>query len=682
MRNILLVAGAAGLLGLFSACGTKDHPTAIGDDTQTNGGGPRAAVGGKTGAISGGGDGGEGGGNSQAGLSVDVTAPRAATDPNVEEVIVDDTITMTCTVSSPLPDVTVNASTITLEVLDAEGNPAVGMDKKPFSFPGVPTGKPNEYSAQFNLASIPSGGVSFRCSATSTDKSAAGSATVSTFLDHGPTIVAALPESESAHPLVGILPVEFTVTPTPLTDSDDGAKVTAVTLQVAGIDIPATTPGSGLMNVLEEDPKHPGTYRAGIDFTDATVFKEPPKEHASVHIEATNTRSPKKATAIDDYPIVVDGNGPVLTFTKPGDNAAVHGETVIVFTAVDSGAGLDLDTLQLEVQGIGIETYDAKLKDKWTRSSDTFTYRFNTGLLTGVQSQITVKVRAQDAAGNLTEGLTLFLYLDDLPPSIDLDPGSARTKDFNSLVCSSSFDPLGAALNDGATTSDAFALFRAVVYDRANQASGQPVLYISGTNQKSVALYIQPDTTQPFLIDTDNDVDHRCDDLARNDFKLQTLKPVPKSGGPDYAKDYDAAPDPSGVCTLKDPQTPAKPLCPLGSDMTIVVQHDVQPKDVEPVVYAMGGIQGSECTGSKWELHSVTVDAQGKPLSKDGWLCLAVRASDNLGNTDISRPLRICFDDPLVDGVPACAGANPPPPPSCTTDCSPPPRFPDHIFRF
>jgi hypothetical protein len=674
MRNILLVAGAAGLLGLFSACGGEERPSNIGDGAQPSGGGPRGATGGKNGANTNGGAAGDGGAGQQDGLAVVVTAPAAASDPNVDEVIVDETVTMTCTVSPVAAGVTVNGSTVTLEVLDAEGKPALGMDKEPFRSPGLPTGKPNEYSAQFSVASMPTGVVSFRCSAKSTDTTAAGSDTVSTFVDHGPTIVVATPGSGSTHPLEGVMPIEFTVTPTPLTDADEGAVVKSVTLQVAGVDIEGTA--------FVEDPKNPGSYRAEIDFTDTELFPEPPTEHTSVHIEATNSRSPKKATAIEDFPIVVDGKGPTLTFTKPSDNAAVHGETVITFTAVDTGAGLDVDTLQLEVQGIGVETYDARLKDKWSRTMNgTFTYRFETGLLQGVESQITVKVRAQDTAGNLTEGVTLLLYRDDLPPAIDLDPKHARIKDFSTSVCSKSFDPLGSALNDGATTSDAFALFRAVVYERANIATGQPILYFSGTNQKSVALYIQPDTTQPFLIDTNND--NRCDALARDDFKLQTLKPVGKAGVPDYAKDSTVAPDPGGACTLLDPGTPAKPLCSLqNSDMTIVVQHDVQPKDTEPVVYAMGGILEPECTGSKWELHSATVDQQGKPLSKDGWLCLAVKASDNLGNSDVSRPLRICFDDPLVDGIPACAGPNPPPAPSCTTNCVAPPRFDEHIFRW
>jgi hypothetical protein len=683
MRNILLVAGVAGLIGVFSACGGDNHPTAIGDGSQTGGGtrntGGTKNTAGKSSGTPDGGVGGEGGAFAEAdGLTVAITAPTAAVDPNVDEVIVGDTVKVVCTVNPQAAGTNVDASTVRLEVLDADGNPAVGMDKKALNAVGVPTGTPNDYSAPFNVAAIPTGVVSFRCSATSTDKSAGGKATVSTFVDHGPTIVPVNPQSGSAHPLQGVLPVEFTVTPTPLTDGDDAAKVTGVTLQVAGVEIKGTA--------LMEDPKKPGTYRAGIDFTDSTLFKEPPKEHTSVHIEATNARSPMKATAITDYPIVVDGKGPVLTFTKPGDNAAVHGETVVEFAAVDSGAGLDLDSLQLDVQGIGTQTYSAKLTDKWSRNGDTFTYRFDTGLLVGVTSQITIKVRAQDAAGNLTEGVTLFLYRDDLPPLIDLDPGNARTKDYNQLVCSKSFDPLGAALNDGATTTDALSLFRAIVYDRANFASGQPILYISGTNQKSVALYIQPDPSQPFLIDTNND--GRCDALARDDFKLQTLKPVKKAGATDYAKDYATAPsvspDAPTECALHDPSgQPAKPLCTLGSDMSIVVQHDVQPKEVEPVVYAMGGIQEPECTGSKWELHSVTSDAQGKnSLSKDGWICLAARASDNLGNTDISRPLRICFDDPLIDGVPDCAGPNPPAPPSCTTNCTPPPAFGAHIFRF
>ena len=83
MRNILLVAGAAGLLGLFSACGGEDHPNNIGDGAQTSGGGPRAPTGGKNGASTDGGAAGEGGAGQQDGLAVVVTAPTAASDPNV-----------------------------------------------------------------------------------------------------------------------------------------------------------------------------------------------------------------------------------------------------------------------------------------------------------------------------------------------------------------------------------------------------------------------------------------------------------------------------------------------------------------------------------------------------------------------------------------------------------------------
>ena len=45
MRNILLAAGVTGLLGLFSACSSKDH-AAVAPDAPQNGGGTHTTLGG------------------------------------------------------------------------------------------------------------------------------------------------------------------------------------------------------------------------------------------------------------------------------------------------------------------------------------------------------------------------------------------------------------------------------------------------------------------------------------------------------------------------------------------------------------------------------------------------------------------------------------------------------------
>src|SRR5215471_1274899 len=107
------------------------------------------------------------------------------------------------------------------------------------------------------------------------------------------------------------------------------------------------------------------------------------------------------------------------------------------------------------------------------------------------------------------------------------------------------------------------------------------------------------------------------------------------------------------------------------SDLTEVIRHNAA--NVEPVVYGIGGLMGLECTGTGWELPSQVTD----PTQKEGWYCLAALAKDKVGNASISRPLRVCVDDPLTTGmVPSCTMNPNELPPSCTDGCTPPGRFP------
>lgn len=664
--------GIAGAIGIASGCGGNDPPPvldSVGAKPSTLGGrhsgGTAGASPASGGADAQGGAGDAGAAGSSRDLKVTISSPPAASDPNKDEVLVTDKVTVICAVDGRSAGLRVDPSAVTLAVLDDQGAEADGLDGKPLRAPGVPTGNPDEYSAVFSLGSIATGVVSFRCSAKALQAEASGFDTVSTFVDHGPTIVAKLPELDSAHPLKGVVPVEFTVTPTPLANGDLGAAVDRVKLQVAGVEIVDVT----------EDPNNRGTWRAGVDFKDPFLFPQQPPEHTSVHIEAANVRRPKAVTAITDYPIVVDGKGPNIAYVSPRDNATVHGDTVVTFTASDSGAGLDIDTLSVTITGRPLPVkFNAADKAIWTRKGDTFTYRFDRASLLNVESQITVSIRAQDNAGNLTDAVTLLLYADDEPPAIDLDPGNARTRDLQN-VCSASFDPLGESLNDGQKTNVRLNLLRALVYDIANSASGVGVRYFSGTDRSSVRMYAQADPSKPFLVDANKD--GICDSLAREDFPYQSLSPIKKAGQPEYSKtDFGTAPsvDSGGAaCTLKEPSTPPPRLCAdHKSDLWMVVQHDLAiPQGDEPVVYGIGGLKEPECTGSLWDLGLI-------PGAND-WLCLAVRASDNLGNVGISRPLRVCFDNPDVPGAPPCASGSPPP--SCTDSCAPPPRFRAKLYE-
>jgi hypothetical protein len=99
------------------------------------------------------------------------------------------------------------------------------------------------------------------------------------------------------------------------------------------------------------------------------------------------------------------------------------------------------------------------------------------------------------------------------------------------------------------------------------------------------------------------------------------------------------------------------------NDMWQVIQDEY---NVTPVIYSASPTAGNECTGVSWEF--------GTKVSADGWVCFATRAVDNVGNVGVSRPLRICVDDPDRAGTPPCAnssiGA-----PTCTDGCTPQPRW-------
>jgi hypothetical protein len=671
MKNWVLLVGAWGAFGVFTGCGEPDRDPVIDPGTSSKGGKGNIDPnrGGADSEPSAGQSMGGGSGAAAQEFEVAITSPAAADDPVEDDVVAAEEVTVVCEARSGELGKPINPSTVTIDVLDAEGEVAVGFDEQPLSAPGVPTGENDEYSAEFGLASLSSGRISFRCSVKGQDETLSGSTTLDTFLDRGPTIVEKLPEVDSAHPLEGALEVEFTVTPTPLSDDDTEAGVTSVALYVAGVKIDAVTEASD----------SPGTYRASVDFTDQNLFDEPPTEHTSVRIEATNARSPVIATGVRDYPFVVDGVGPTITFVNSNPRA-VFGETVVEFTITDSGAGLDEDTLEVQVSGYANEEgdvggpvkYEPGDTSVWTAQGNRYGFRFDTGILLDIESQITVNVRALDAAGNLGESLSLPLNLDNVPPWIDLDPGNARTIDTQDY-CSASFDPVGNAANDGEIVTNRNKRFRALIYDQTTFGSGGFISYMAGTDQKSARLYIQPVGAEPLLVDRSGD--GVCDDLAREDFDYFGLSAVKGAGVPTYSStDSGTAPAITNQCLTKPhPGQLPKTLCGELSDMTIVVEHDSKVQENEPIIYGLGNLPPAECTGTTWDLGNV--------VDQDGWICLAARATDNLGNTGLSRPLRICFDDPTVAGSPPCATDNSSPP-SCTDNCSVTDRFPATFYSY
>jgi hypothetical protein len=210
-----------------------------------------------------------------------------------------------------------------------------------------------------------------------------------------------------------------------------------------------------------------------------------------------------------------------------------------------------------------------------------------------------------------------------------------------------------------------------VARDKDNQNTG----YYAGVAKDKVRIYAQPKTNVPLLIDTDGN--GICDEINFEALpqdqrpKPQQLSPLDPRGTSWFSKTvnfsemtsdvsnwgathgWSCEQDPNGP---EDAPTPSS-LCPK-SDMTRVVAGEGE--DHPPAVYALNPTNGTtgECEGGFWELYN--------DLSNyEGWVCLAARAEDTIGNIGVSAPLRVCLDNIDTPGTP-CAGSKP----TCLGGCT------------
>lgn len=659
MRNILLVVGAAGLLGLFSACGGDDKPPVASDGTGGKNTGGKNTGGKDTGGKSAGGadsvgDAGGAGGADDPGSNslapvVIITSPTEMADPNEDGVLSGNEVTATCsaTQSTAVGSSKVNAAAVKIAILNGAGKV---IEEKP----GVPTANANEFSAKFILKAVPSGVVSFTCKAEDTNKRTA-SDRVTTFLDKGPIITILKPAAGSAHALSEPLDIEFTVEADPLSDEDANAevKLDTIKLEIAAQPI-----------ALSEAMDKPGHYRLQVNLADAKLFNPAPVGAVPLLIEATNRRTPEAVTASITEDVLVDGAGPTIKIIGPLDKAVVGGKVRLKFEVTDPISGVDPSTIVVALNMVD-HPFDA---NTWTVAGNAYTFEFDSRQVDKAKVQITVNVGATDKVGNVSTGASELLYLDNYPPSVDLDPLNVRTKLGPSSKCSNSFDPVGDAAKDDLDQVARAGIFRAVVVDNTNTDPEVPIRHASGTNQSSVRLYLQDDETKPLLVD--KDTDGFCDDVAEVDSTDSlALSAIPtRLGEPWYQADADLQPAAAGLgCALPLVAAAKSPdhLCTANaSDMWQVIWDEV---NSAPIIYAASPTPNSlECTGVSWEF--------GGKVDADGWVCFATRAVDNAGNVGVSRPIHICVDDPDRAGAPACANSSVDLP-TCTDGCTTQPRW-------
>lgn len=674
-------AGGEADAGATRAGAGGAHPTA----GAGAGGAAGAGAGGAAGAPPGGGAppgpagaGGEaGGGEVPRGPEVTITHPVATTDPASGDVLTADSVEVRCLArpsispgSSP-----VAPSTVKIGLLDAIGEVVQEL-------PGLATGLADEYAASFVVATLPTAPVSFRCTASDTaTPPMLGTTTIGSFVDNGPTVTLLLPETGEVVPLLGATHVEFEVLPAPLTDDDEQAEIDAITLTLAGVGIPPCSAASE--PCFAPKPGADGVYVADVDFTDGLVFSPTPTLVSAI-VSATNDRSPRAATRAAEGQFTLDGEGPTITLKQPNlAGGAVFGGEIIVEFTLDDPAGVDPSSIVVEIDGA---PYRYPSEGAWAFSNGTYRFRFDTSNVVAL-SQLSVRVLARDAVQNDAPGggRTVLVPIDNVSPIVDLDPSNVRemawaNKAAGTTKCTVAFDPLGSGSvfsppDDGDVLTETYGtIFRALVVDRSNGSPGDPTVSFAHIDSATVWLYAKSAAAAaeaPLVYDASGDgICDAVDEATPAFVQLSPLPPDTRSYYPDEAHFIDAEVAPASVCNAYGTATsPPENLCtPKSPDLYHVVRHPC-PTSNEPAVYAIPPLSGGDCTGQTW---LVTNEAS----VQEGWICLAARATDRVGNGAVSAPLRVCIDAPGGTTPDCSPGAMP----SCTDGCSPPPRFEAQIL--
>jgi hypothetical protein len=292
-------------------------------------------------------------------------------------------------------------------------------------------------------------------------------------------------------------------------------------------------------------------------------------------------------------------------------------------------------------------------------------------------TQATIRIDELDNAMNSAPAATMIIFFDNVPPIVDLDPPNIREQKGSppNVYCSFSYDPLGTSPSDLSIVNEAIPFIRTFVWDETNQLAGA-MPRVKLPDRDSVYIYLQADVTQPIIVDSTN-TGGVCNAinpaLMVGEPPRIKLKAVPPAGaawfGLETADMSNDPPMPSmATCGYEGAENPPAFLCnDQVSDLRRVLSYSLV-RD-EPVVYGFGDLGQPVCTGDYWEIQQFT-NMRPEP---EGWICLASIAKDGNGNTAVSRPLRLCYDDTRTSAQPSCMNlANPP---SCLGNCTVPRNF-------
>jgi hypothetical protein len=256
----------------------------------------------------------------------------------------------------------------------------------------------------------------------------------------------------------------------------------------------------------------------------------------------------------------------------------------------------------------------------------------------------------------------------------------------NVFACSWPFDPVGPDAADDLDIVPQIVDIRARVEDQGNSPlSGMPN-YIPISGVDVAQLLILDDTSQPLVVNTNpvakgnKQADTLCDavnpllvpttrPMTAKDALLVTLFPIAPAGIPDMtntaAMGVTLVGDdlscfgggntkiPDASCEVASNLAKAKWRI-LNSGGQIIMDLHSEVVRIFPG-YAGGGVGSSPAiwTIPKQEAGAANPLCGGTQLDtlanfvSDGWACMAVFASDRLGNKQVSKPMRVCVDKDL-----------------------------------
>lgn len=443
---------------------------------------------------------------------------------------------------------------------------------------------------------------------------AAGTATLRIYIDGGPVITFLQP-ADAAYVKGSVVVTAMVV--------DSRSSITDVSISIGQYAIPPAAVATG-----------GAQYSTTIDFSS---FNPPLDGAQMVTVTATNGNGD---TSVATRKFTIDNVGPTISATKPADGVLI-GKLISIEANVDDPAGV-MDSSVIAVVANGDIHFEVNL----AKGTDGI-YRqlFDTTKLPSFAIYPSISFRAQDVLGNISS-VGYLVSLDNTPPIMDLDPPAHLRVVRTDGICSWPFDPVGPdAVDDGSVVTQLFDI-RARIEDRGNTplTGGADFTPIAAVDPASVKILILEDTSQPLVVDTSDPPDGFCDDInpdlvpsvspqSSKDAQLIDMVAMPyNAGSPDYTH------EPGSACSGTDSTAP-KPYCDStysalkGQAMTYVLAYAVQLS--LPSIWTIPPIvnDGIQCAGCQFDASNNL---------HDGWACVAVEASDKLGNKQVSRPIRIC----------------------------------------